>query len=365
MKRLRNATRVLAVVVTMLILVSSIQVGVRAQADLDPVVVLFDASHGQQHDADDAEFGLKLMLDAVNTSTRYMVRVNENAELTDTLLNDVDILIIAAPDSSSPFSSVETTGIAEMLANGSSLFLLGDPTVDQTTSYWDDSFMQDMGENDALNSLLDSINVTGVRFSTNRTVLDNIYGDTMFDYENTVFNSSYPHIIRFDTSTWQSDHPIFRNINDIFTMTSTLKPLDLSSGIASSYETSFAQFRAGPNSWANNSYPNMTLADFEQQPLSYSAINGTLPSWMSAFEYNASRIAIVGSTLMFTGRNLDYPDTDQRWFYMGDNSRLFMNIVNWLSLDFVEAPSAIYHMIIISSALLVVGLAFYIFKKMR
>jgi hypothetical protein len=364
MNRLRNAPRVLAIVVTVMVLFSSLQTGVRAQADLDPILVLYDASHNPTHDVLDAENGLKLMLDAVNTSTRYIVRINHD-ELTDTVLNDVDILIIASPDASSPFTNEEADGIAEMLTNGSSLFLLGDPTIDQETSYWSDVLMQDMGETQAINDLLESLNVTGVRFSVNETDTGAIYGDTMFDYDNPIFNTTYPWMIELDSTTWEKNHPIFRNINQLFTMTATLKPIKISSGIATGYESSFAQFRAGPNSWANYSHPNMTLPDFEEVPLSYSAVNGTFPSWMSAFEYDESRIAIVGSTLMFTGRSLDYPETDLQWFYMGDNSRLFMNIMSWLSEEFIEAPSAVFPMLVISSVIMVIGVAFYILKKIR
>ncbi|MFW9926732.1 MAG: hypothetical protein ACFFDM_08205, partial [Candidatus Thorarchaeota archaeon] len=117
--------------------------------------------------------------------------------------------------------------------------------------------------------------------------------------------------------------------------------------------------------WANYSHPNMTLADFEQDPLSYSTINGTFPAWMSAFEYGSSRIVISGSALMFTGRNLDYPETDLKWFYMGDNARLFMNIMDWLSEESITPPSAIIPLVIASTVILVIGVIFYIFKKMR
>lgn len=365
MNQLRNATRVLAVVVTVMVLLSSLQTGVRAQADLDPILVLYDASHNPQHDPLDAEEGLKLMLDAVNESTRYMVRINTGDDLTDTTLNDVDILIIAAPDDNSPFTAAEAHGITEMLANGSSLFLLGDPTIEQSSRYWADALMQDMGDNIVINDLLDSLNITGVRFSINVTATDDFYADTMFDYDHTVFNASYPYMIKMDASTWEAGHPIFRNINELYVMTATLKPVNLSSGIASGYDTTFAQFRRGPNTWANYSFPNMTLSDFEQDPLSYSAINGTFPSWLSVFELNESKVVICGSTLMFTGRTLDYPNTDSQWFYSADNARLFMNIMGWLSQDFVEAPSAILPMLIISSVIFAVGVAFYILKKIR
>ena len=364
MSLLRNVPRVIAIAIAVMILFSSLQTGVRAQTDLNPIVILYDASHDPQHDVTDAESGLKLMIDMVNASTRYIVRIN-NHELTDAILNDVDVLIISTPDDDFPYSNAEAASISEMLVNGSSLFLLGDPTIDQSTGYWADGPMQDMGENIALNDLLDAINVTGVRFSINETESGAFYADTMFDYDHPVFNASYPYMIKLDTSTWKSSHPILRNINELFTMTSTLKPIDLASGIASGYETTFAQYRAGPNSWANYSYPNITLSDFEEHPQSYSAINGTFPSWMSAFEYNESRIVIIGSTIMFTGMNLDFPDTDLRWFYMGDNARLFMNIINWLSYEFVEAPSALVPMIMISTAVTVIGLVFYISKKIR
>ena len=62
MNRLRNAPRVIAIVVTMMVLFSSLQTGVRAQSPLDPIVVLYDAGHNQQYDAFDLEEGMNLML---------------------------------------------------------------------------------------------------------------------------------------------------------------------------------------------------------------------------------------------------------------------------------------------------------------
>ena len=146
-------------------------------------------------------------------------------------------------------------------------------------------------------------------------------------------------------------------------MTSTLKPVSLSSGIGKSYENSFAQYKRDANSWGNYSMPNMTL--FSENPLAYSAMNTTMPSWLSAFEYGLSRVTIVGSTIMFTGRPIDLVDTDLQWFYQADNSKLFMNILDWLSADFVTAPSAIGSMLIISGVILIIGVAFYLLKKLR
>jgi len=366
MKHLRNTTRTLATIVTALILLSSLQGIVSAQSDLDPVVVLYDESHGQLFAHDDENIGLKLMLDMINASTKYELRINEDDEITESLLNDVDVLIIAAPNDINPFSESETSSVSEMLNNGSSLFVLGNPTIDDNSNYWSEVLMQDMGDNQAINAFLDAINVTGVRFSLNITESEDVFGDTMFDEENTVFsNASYSWMIHLDPTTWDTSHPIFRNINDIYTMTSTLKPLELASSIAQGYESSFAQYKMEYNRWANYSHPNMTLDDFEQDPLSYSAVNGSLPSWLSAFEYGKSRIVIGGSALMFTGRNLDYPETDLKWFYMGDNSRLFMNIMDWLSDNFIIAPSAIIPLAILSTTILGVGVVFYLFKKLR
>jgi hypothetical protein len=367
MKQLRKTTKILATIVTAMILLSSLQGIVSAQSELDPVVILYDESHGQQYARDDDSGGLQLMLDMVNASTKYELRVNDNEELTESLLDDVDVLIIAAPDDQDPFSATEAASISEMLANGSSLFVSGDPSIGENSSYWAEALMQDMGENYVVNDFLDAINVTGVRFSVNVTDpgFEEIWGDTMFDEENTVFNETYSWILRLDSSTWDSNHPIFRNINELYTMTATLKPIELTSSIARGYESSFAQFKVDYNSWANYSHPNMTLADFELDPLSYSAINGTYPSWLSAFEYGESRIVIAGSTLMFTGREMDSPGTDLKWFYMGDNSRLFMNIMDWLSEDFITAPSAIIPLAILSTVVLAIGVVFYLFKKLR
>lgn len=362
MKQLSKVSRLLATILTVMILLSCVQSSVQAQADLDPIVVMFDAGHSPQFAADNADLGLKQIIDLVNASTRYIVRIN-TAPLTDTVLNDVDILIIASPDQSSGFTAAEFDGISEMLANGSSLFLLGDPALGQQSTYWSEALMQDTGENIAINRLLNGINMTGVRFSINTTVTQE-WSDTMFDYDHAV-NESTPWLIRLDSTTWDSTHPILRNINELYTITATLKPIELASGIGRGYESSFAQYKVSVNGWANYSRPNMTLAEYESKPLSYSALNGTFPAWLSAFEYGSSRIVISGSTIMFTGRLLDLKDTELRWFYVGDNARLFMNIMGWLSKDFAETPSAIVPMLVISSAIMIVGVAFYLLKKLR
>ncbi|MGQ4912058.1 MAG: hypothetical protein ACP6KW_07790 [Candidatus Thorarchaeota archaeon] len=324
---------------------------------------MFDASHGEQFDMDDAQNGLKLVCDMVNASTRFVVRINYDAPLDESTLNGVDVLVIADPDVSNPFGESEFSGIAEMLANGSSLFLLGDPAISQESEYWDEALMQDMGDNLAMNRLMDGINMTGVRFSVNETNTD-VWSDTMFDYTRAL-NDTYPWMMRFDAEAWDSTHPIFRNINELFIMTATLKPVDLPSGIASGYDTTFAQYRDGPLSWANYSFPNMTLDAFEEAPLSYSAINGTFPSWLSAFTFGESRVVVAGSTIMFTGRTIDMPEADLTWFSAGDNARLFFNIIDWLSYGFVQAPGAIEPILIISTVILAVGAAYYLLKKIR
>jgi hypothetical protein len=363
MSRLHRVPKIVALVLTLIIVASSFQGTVRAQADLNPVVILFDASHEPQLSPTSDTLGLKLVLDMANASTRFIVRIEEDGPLDDQLLSDVDILIIAGPDEDSPFGQDELNGISEMLANGSSLFILGDPTIDQTTEYWDEPLLQNLGENFAINTFLDDMNMTGIRFSVNQTSLD-LECDTMFDYDHAL-NESYPYVFKLDSTTWDSSHPIFRDINLLYTMTATLKPTTYAGNIGKSYDTSFAQYKRSSLSWANYSFPNMTLADFEEHPLSYSAINGTYPSWLSAFEYGDGRVVVSASTIMFTGNTLPLPGADLEWFYAGDNSRLFMNILSWLSEGFAEVPSAIAPMLIISSAVLVIGLAYYIMKKIR
>ena len=361
MNPVNKISRVLAVTLALMLLFSSFQAIVPAQSEFDPVVVLVDASHAQQFAPDDAELGLKLMYDMVNSSTRYIVKIHETGTLDEAALNGVDILIIAGPDRSNPYSEVELTAISEMLANGSSLFLLGDSPIGSESTYWFEGPMEDMGDNLALNTFLDGINMTGPRFSLNETSAG-IFSDTMFDYDHAL-NTTYPWVIQLDASTWDTTHPIFRNINELVTMTATLRSHELASSIANSYESTFAQFKRDGDSWANYSSPNMTLV--EENPLAYSALNGSLPSWMSAFEFGSSRVAIVGSTIMFTGRPLDIVDTELTWFYTADNAKLFMNILDWLSTEFVTAPSAILPMLIISSVVLIVGVAFYLLKKLR
>ncbi len=86
---------------------------------------------------------------------------------------------------------------------------------------------------------------------------------------------------------------------------------------------------------------------------------------MSAFEYGNSRVVISGSAVMFSGLVLDIPGSESRWFYTADNSRLFMNMLDWLSEGFVEPPGAIDSMLTISLTILAVGAVYYTFRKLR
>ena len=361
--RIRTYSKLLVLTLTLLLVLSSIQSPVSAQSEeLDTVVVMYDASHNPQFEVDDE--GFQLMLDMVNESTRYIVRVNEDP-LNDTILNGVDVLIIASPDDSVAFETEEILAIDEMMTNGSSLMVLGDPVIDQNnTIYWNDQPFRDIGDNKVINGFLNHLNITGVRFSLNTTD-DIIYGDSMFDYEHALNATATPYVIQLDPSTWDSAHPIFKDINSLLTMAATLKPTNAASIIAHSYETTFAQFRRGPNNFGNLTYPNMTLAEFAEHPNSYSSINGTFPSWMSAFEYDGSRVIISGSAIMFTGMTLPLEDSEDLWFYQADNSRLFMNMLSWLTEGFVDSPDAIVPMAIISSVILIIGVAVYLFKKIK
>ncbi len=362
MPHFRRASSTISAVIAVLILLSCFQVSVSAQADLDPIVILYDSQHSPQFSPTDEEDGLKLMLDMVNASTRYNVKINLDPIRNHTL-SDVDVLIIASPDRSNEFTASEVAAIDEMLNNGSSLLLLGDASIGQNSSYWGEPQFQDLGETIAINRLLDSLNITGPRFSVNySTSADRYWGDAMFDINQTL-NSTSPWVITFDSSTWDTTHPIFKNINELVLMTATLKPISLVSSIATGYETSFAQYKRSEFSMANYTYLNQTL--FAERPLSYSAINGSFPSWLSAFEVNKSRVVVSGSTIMFSGRPLDIENSETQWFYSADNARLFLNMLDWLSEEFVEAPEAITPMLLISSIVLVVGVVFYIQKKTR
>ena len=57
MNQFKKIPRVFATILALMILLSSFQATVPAQADFDPVVVLFDASHSPQFDAFDEELG--------------------------------------------------------------------------------------------------------------------------------------------------------------------------------------------------------------------------------------------------------------------------------------------------------------------
>jgi len=93
MLRIKRASNILTLTIVTLILLSCLPGNVSAQDALDPVVVVYDASHRPKFDADDDLNGLKLMFDMVNASTRYVLKVNTGT-ITNETLSDADILIV-------------------------------------------------------------------------------------------------------------------------------------------------------------------------------------------------------------------------------------------------------------------------------
>lgn len=347
----------ITIILIIIMLSASIYTIPSSAQTIDQVTVLIDETHLERYSFDS---NFTKAINALNLSTHFLVKIMDDGEINNDTLNNVDILMMTSPQEA--LSSNESYAIQQFLSKGGRLFLSTDPQIGQNTTY-----EHTLGNPEVFQQILDALNITQIKISMDikkdnvTNEITNIYGDSMLDIDHAV-DENHTYLIRLDASTFIPDHTITQGISEVYTITATFKPTNTSFAIGRGYNSSFAQYVEDGN-YRNATYPNMSFQKYyellnETGFPPYSAINGTRPPWLIGLQMNQSKIAIVGSTIMFSDMMCEILNTT--WFDTANNAQLFMNIMEWLGGDLIEVPTIIPYVTGFSLITLVIGLVVYL-----
>ncbi|MEQ9715299.1 MAG: DUF2194 domain-containing protein [Candidatus Asgardarchaeum sp.] len=280
---MRKVTIIILLFFTALLIQSTLIATISAQEE--EIKILWDNSHGQYYSL---EKYTKLESDL--ESQGIMVDPND-ANVTYDILKDYDIFVI--PNPISPFSEDELNALSEYVSNGGKLLIMGD------VQYGDRHY----GQPDNLNTILQTIGVADkVEFYGTNDNGDEIYDDTSND------GSPWNVLV---TKDYFQPHIISAGIETVYINSPSLIVYDSSIIVATSDEDSYAK----------DTNDNIHKV-------------GYIP-WLVAIELENTRIIVCGSSKMFS----DKQGTSEAFVSLGDNEKLFFNIVGWLKGGFIKAPT--------------------------
>ena len=315
----RLCRRVFIAGVLAILLISLIpRISVLAQQEEGQITIVLDFSHDQLFSPQNRNF--TQAIDFLISQPEYFVRILEEGKLTEENLTHSHILVVSNPGKN--YSSLELEVISNYLAQGGSLFLLGDYQVVE----------RPIGNPVALNRILQALEISGVRFTTfnegNET-----QGDAIVD-------SVTAQVLSY-------------NIEVDGTYLST----DLTRGIISSgIETLLV---AGGSLTTSN--PNLIMSTGSDTSEAVSLSGQTIssqPAWLAAFSKENSRIVLCTSTTMFSDTLC--ATTNSSWFESSDNAILWSNIIRWMAVPRVHDPTPI--MVFFVGCVFLAGIILFVYS---
>jgi hypothetical protein len=315
----RLCRRIFIVGVLAILLFSLIpRISVLAQQDEGQITIVFDFSHDQLFSPQKRNF--TLAIDYLTAQPEYFVRILERGELTAENLTRSHILVVSNPGRN--YSRPELGVITDFLAQGGSLFLLGDYQVTE----------RPIGNPLALNGILHAAEVPGIRFTT--FVEDNeTQGDAIVDPATAQILSYNFEVNETSLSTDISRGLISLGIESLIVAGGSLTTSNPDFVISTGSETSQAISLSG-------------------QTIS------TQPVWLAAFSHGSSSIVLCTSTTMFTDTLC--AATNSSWYESFDNALLWSNIIRWMAIPRVQDPTPI--MLFFVGIVLLVGIVLFVYS---
>ena len=254
------------------------------RAQNEKVKILWDNAHDQY-------YSLSLYSKLKSDLESQGITVDGNDQnVTYDLLKNYDIFVI--PNPRSPFTQEELSELAKYVQNGGNLLVMGDIQYDD----------RHYGSPDYLNAILEAIGVSNkVEFYGTNDKGDEIYDDTSND------GSPWNVLV---TKEYFKPHTISAGIDEVYINSPSLIVYDETIVVATTDEDAYAQDTAG----------NVHQI-------------GNIP-WLVAIESGNSRIVVCGSSKMFSDRQ----GTSEAFISLGDNEKLFFNIVGWLKGTVLAGP---------------------------
>lgn len=327
---MRRAYVILIALVLLTIVFASVPRGVAMLEE--EVIVLFDESHGQNLTYTLRNF--TKAIDALNGSVleykpgryaKYLVRIlPSNATLNYSTLEGVDIVIIGNPDQNASFSEGELSSLVNFTEHGGSLFLMCDPQLNE-------SVYGEMGNPMELNKILSALNISSVWFSCNDSL-----GDAIFNENHSVVQ--HPYFVYVNRTEFSNETSISDNIKRVLTFSSSIVVKNNKCIVATGDNMSYAIMPNG----------------------NYTFQNGTKPPWLAIYADGKFKVALCGSTVMFS--DLNVKGLEKSWIDVEDNKILWLNIIKWLT-PLPSPINVLNYFTIAGSIILILGVASFLAYK--
>ncbi|MHA1311984.1 MAG: hypothetical protein ACTSWR_08155 [Candidatus Helarchaeota archaeon] len=251
------------------------------------LMVLFDESHNQYFTYSNGNF--VSALDYLNQSGNFIVKLNKNGtQLNYTILKNYDILVIPNPGNGTTFTLFEVESIINWTKEGGCLLIMSD--------YYHQSNLQKRGKPFLLNNILGNLSIP-IEFTT-ADIVDEDQSEN-YNGEPTLIKINY---LQFSNSILGS------KISNVIIRSSCINI-------------------TAPYLKYDGAYgPTMSYYYFSSLHKIYSP-----PYWLLRFQVGRSLIITCGATEMFS--DSINPSIGVKWYSIGDNLRLWVNIFNALALQ--------------------------------
>ncbi|MHA1834609.1 MAG: hypothetical protein ACTSV7_11560, partial [Candidatus Baldrarchaeia archaeon] len=189
----------------------------------------------------------------------------------------------------------------------------------------------EMGNPMELNKILSALNISSVWFSCNDSL-----GDAIFNENHSVVQ--HPYFVYVNRTEFSNETSISDNIKRVLTFSSSIVVKDNKCIVATGDNTSYAIMPNG----------------------NYTFQNGTKPPWLAIYADGKFKVALCGSTVMFS--DLNVKGLEKSWMDVEDNKVLWLNIIKWLT----PLPSPIdvsNYFTITGSVMLIFGIASFLAYK--
>jgi hypothetical protein len=315
----RLCYRAFVIGILAILLISLIpRTSILAQHDEGQITIVFDFSHDQLFSPQNRNF--TQAIDFLRAQPEYFVRILEEGELTAENLTQSHILILSNPGKN--YTSSEFEVISNYIAQGGSLFLLGDYQV----------IDRQIGNPIALNGILQALEVPGIRFTT--YIEDNeTQGDAIVDPAN---SQVLTYNVEVNGTHFSTDLPraiIRSGINSLIvaggSLTTSTPNLIMSTGAETSQAVSISE-----------------------------QIIQSQPAWLAAFLFENAHIVLCTSTTMFTDTLC--AATNSSWFESFDNTLLWSNIIRWMAIPLVQDPTPV--MMFFVGMVSLVGIVLFVYS---
>ena len=259
----------------------------------NPIIVLFDESHGQflnqslysQALADLEDLGMRIVFN--------------NEILDENSFEGVDVFISTNPEDTFGFN--ERIHIWDFLLEGKGMLLLANPLIEENDSL--------NGRGDYLNDILQDGEIELGTLARFWTETDPLITEPLNDIvKNDVYNAGIPEYLQLEIN--DSENEIFtdyQNVSSIITTSCSIKSSVLNLIVASTEAIAETPMK---------------------EPHLYSTDIALLASAARTNDFDA-RIILGGSSIMFS--DIYDPILHSTWYESADNAKLWSNIISWLA----------------------------------